>query len=131
MNYSELNHGEKSKGFTFQEVTKYNTPMKGHNQMKKVPVSVILWSRYQVRTLDVKMHLKETYGMEVTEVEYTGVPTIWGLLAKEHFKEVEEIQEIIGVFTEEEFPKPTVEERSEELLPLLPGEVGESSVVEG
>ena len=97
----------------------------GEIPMEKIPVSILLWSKYNHYVIDIQLRLEKEYGLIDAEHDIIGCAEIRGKLFESDIEEIEDKYiEIVGVFKDSDFPKRPFQKEEEADLPMLPGEVG-------
>jgi len=92
--------------------------------MQKIPVSILIWKKYEYKTLQIKYSLIKKNGFENVTEEYIGGPSLHGNLWEDQFDKIEKkYPEIVGIFKDSEYPKTTAKEMERLSLPLLPGDL--------
>ena len=100
----------------------------GENPMKKIPVSILLWSKYNHYVVDILLRLEKDYKLTKATHNIIGCAEIKGKIYEKDIDEIEKnFHEIVGVFKDSDFPKRPIN-TEDETLPLLPGEIASKEV---
>lgn len=93
---------------------------------EKIPVSILLWSKWNHYVIDVMLRLEQRYNLTEAEHDTIGCAEIRGKIYEKDIETIEHnFHEIAGVFKDSDFPKKPFKRADDEELPALSGEVKE------